>query len=296
MRATPNFTFLRTSIRALVPLLMLAARPAAWAGTEYPAKNGEPVISNQVLIKLKTGSIPASIVSGFLQNAQIQYHTLPNVYVINVPAAIPAAIATQLAAHPLVDFVEPNRVRKTVVAAPNDPNYSSSLQWGLFTVQALQAWNIMPGQYLTSSTASAARVKVAVLDTGADCTHPDFMNTGGSSTDAAAGGQLVWASSQALVPTTILQPTCSWQDDQGHGTHVTGLIAAATSNNTGVASLGYPLQVMEYKVLDSSGSGVDSVIANAIVAATNAGARVISMSLGGSGYSQTLQTAINYAY
>src|SRR5689334_18253950 len=124
MKATPKLSFASTPIRALVPLLLLASRPPAWAGVEYPAKGGEQVISNQLLIKLKPGSTPASIISSFLQNAQIQNHNLPNVYVINLPAAIPAAIATQLAAHPLIDFVEPNRVRKTVVAAPNDPNYS----------------------------------------------------------------------------------------------------------------------------------------------------------------------------
>ena len=154
----------------------------------------------------------------------------------------------------------------------------------------------MPGQYLTSATASTARLKVAVLDTGADCTHPDFVNTGGSSTDSAAGGQLLWSASQAYAITTHSPAACSWQDDFGHGTHVTGIIAAATSNNEGVAALGYPLQVMEFKVLDSTGTGDDSTIANAIVAATNAGARVISMSFGDFGYSQTVQNAINYAW
>ena len=49
-------------------------------------------------------------------------------------------------------------------------------------------------------------------------------------------------------------------------------------------------------VLDSAGSGSDATIATAITAAADAGAQVISMSLGGAGYSQTLQTAINYAW
>ena len=135
-----------------------------------------------------------------------------------------------------------------------------------------------------------------MIDTGADCTHPDFMNAGGSSTDVAFGGQLLWSASQALVPTSVSSPACPWQDDYGHGTHVTGIVAAATSNGIGVASLGYPLEVIEYKALDVTGSGSDSTIANAIVEAVLAGAQVISMSLGGSGYSQTLQTAINFAW
>src|SRR5262249_46521357 len=150
----------------------------------------------------------------------------------------------------------------------------------------------LPDQYLTAATAGTNRVKVAVLDTGADCTHPDFKNLGGSSTDSAQGGQFLYASSQALVATKVTSPACPWQDDHGHGTHTAGIVAAATQNATGVSSVGYPLQVIVYKVLDNTGSGSDSTIAAAIEAAANAGAQVVSMSLGGTGYSQTLQSAI----
>src|SRR5580704_17381865 len=151
----------------------------------------------------------------------------------------------------------------------------------------MQAWSLLPGQYLTAATAGTGRVKVAVLDTGADCTHPDFINTGGSSTDSAHGGQLMFTASQAIVATTIVNPVCVWQDDHGHGTHVTGILAAATSNAVGVSGLAFPVQVMEYKILNSAGSGNDTDIMNAIEAATNAGAQVVSMSLGGVGYSPT---------
>ena len=217
---------------------------------------------------------------------------------VQVPSAIAPGVSTFLAAHPLVDYVEPDRVRHIGIANPNDPYYLNSLndQWALFTVQAQQAWNLLGAPYLTAATAGTNRISVAVIDTGADCTHPDFKNTGGSSTDSASGGQLLWSASQAIVPTTIASPVCAWQDDYGHGTHVTGIIAAATSNGVGVASLGYPLQVMEFKAMDSTGSGTDSQIASGISAAVAAGARVISMSLGGAGYSQTLQTAINNAW
>ena len=195
-----------------------------------------------------------------------------------------------------MEYIEPNRIRHTTLAVPNDTFYSS--QWALQTVQALQAWGVIPANYLTSLTAGngSNRIKVAVLDTGVDCTHPDFINTGGTSTNSALGGQLLWSASQAIVQTTITSPTCAWQDDYGHGTHVAGIVAAAGSNATGVAGVGYPLQVMAFKVLDSSGSGYDSDIATAIMAAADAGAQVISLSLGESGYSQTLQAAVNYAW
>src|SRR5262249_43953117 len=152
-----------------------------------------------------------------------------------------------------VDFVEPDRIRQVIVSAPNDSNYTS--QWGLTTVRALQAWNVMNLSYLTSATAGTGRVKVAVLDTGADCGHPDFMNAGGSSTASASGGQLPWTGSQTYTPTPVTSPACVWQDDHGHGTHVSGIVAAATGNGIGVSSLGFNVQVLEYKVLNSAGSG-----------------------------------------
>src|SRR4051794_11287011 len=285
----------RNALRVSVILVLSVL---GWAGKEFPQQPGEQVLPNQLVVKLKAGANPSLVIPAFLAAAQITSLNLPDHYVVRTSGFIPPGIITRLAAHNLVDFVEPDRIRQLVVTAPNDPSYQNSLsgQWGLFTTQAFETWNVLGGSYLTAATAGGDRINVAVLDTGADCTHPDFINTGGSSTNSAFGGQLSWSASQAMVATTVASPTCAWQDDHGHGTHVTGIVAAATSNATGVAALGYPLQVMEYKVLNASGSGSDSTIANAITAAVNAGAKVISMSLGGAGYSQTLQSAINYAW
>src|SRR5207248_9052635 len=133
-----------------------------------------------------------------------------------------------------VDYVEPNRIRHSMLAAPADPSYS--LQWALQTMRAVQAWGVMPNRYFTAGTVPSSRIRVAVLDTGADCTHPDFMNAGGTSTNSALGGQLNFALSAALVATTISGATCVFEDDHGHGTHTAGIVAAATQNGQGVAS------------------------------------------------------------
>jgi thermitase len=215
-------------------------------------------------------------------------------FVLRFSGDPPPGIGRLLADHPQVEYVEPNRVRRTTIAAPTDGYYGS--QWALTMVKALEAWKSLPARYLTSSTAGSGRVKVAVLDTGTDCTHPDFKNSGGTSTNSALGGQLNWALSGQVYATTVPSPACSWQDDHGHGTHVAGTVAAATNNAAGVAALGYPVEVVTFKVLDSSGSGSDILISDAIVDAADAGAQVISMSLGASGYSQVLQDAINYAW
>ncbi len=59
------------------------------------------------------------------------------------------------------------------------------------------------------------------------------------------------------MATTISSPVCPWEDDNGHGTHAAGIVGAATNNATGVASLGFPLQLVIIKVLQGSGSGTD---------------------------------------
>jgi thermitase len=268
-----------------------------YAGNQYTANPGEEVAPGELIVAVKSGVNVAALVPNYGLEAKAAPLGHLNVYVLTGTGNWSANAIANLAHNPSVEYVEPNRKRHvTALAAPNDTFYSS--QWALQTMQALQAWGVIPANYLTSLAAGngSGRIKVAVLDTGVDCTHPDFINTGGTSTDSAQGGQLLWSASQAIVPTAVTNPTCAWQDDYGHGTHVAGIIAAAASNATGVAGVGYPLQVMVFKVLDSSGSGYDSYIAAGIMAAADAGAQVISLSLGESGYSQTLQAAVNYAW
>jgi len=62
----------RTKIPALTILFLSAAVPALWAGKEYPAKPGEEVVPNQLLIKLRSGVLPATVIPGFLPTAQVQ--------------------------------------------------------------------------------------------------------------------------------------------------------------------------------------------------------------------------------
>src|SRR5947209_729448 len=188
-------------VKLALPILLALAggvAPPLRAGKEFTPQPGEQVVPGQLIVKLKAGAVPAAVISRFFPGAAIRSLNLQNYYVVTVPAGLPPGASTALAAHGLVDTVEPDRVRRVILSAPNDPGYgnSTSAQWGLFTVQALQAWNFMGAQYLTSSTAGTNRIKVAVLDTGADCTHPDFKNTGGSSTDSAFGGQLLWSGTQ----------------------------------------------------------------------------------------------------
>jgi subtilisin family serine protease len=267
-----------------------------WAGQEIQAEPGEPVVPGEFLVRL---SAAAGDARGFVTavrqlRAQAEALDLDGYVVVRAGnGADPAEVSRRLAELEEVDLVEPNRIRELTIAAPSDP--ASASQWALNMIRAREAWQYLPGRYFNSSNPPPGRIRVAVLDTGSDCTHDDFKN-GGTSTNSSLGGQLNWSLSGAPVATAVASPACAWQDDHSHGTHVAGIIAMSANNGMGGAGAGYALEIMTYKVLSQVGSGSDSTIANAIVQAANAGAHVISMSLGGTGYSQTLQDAITYAW
>jgi subtilisin family serine protease len=120
------------------------------------------------------------------------------------------------------------------------------------------------------------QVVIAVLDTGAAPDHPDLRGR------LVAGFDFVNGDSDP-------------SDDEGHGTASAGVIGANTDNGEGQAGLCWTCSLMPIKVLDAEGGGDSSSLAAGIVWAVDHGARVISMSLGGEGTTQTLADAVRYA-
>jgi serine protease len=112
--------------------------------------------------------------------------------------------------------------------------------------------------------ATGDRQVIAIVDTGIDLAHPDLA--------------------ARLVPgINLVAPGSPPQDDQGHGTHVAGIAAAATGNGVGVSGVAPGALLMPVKVLDASGSGSTTTIADGIVWAVDNGATVVNLSLGGTG-------------
>jgi subtilisin family serine protease len=142
---------------------------------------------------------------------------------------------------------------------------SQTTPWGISTIAANSAWEITTG----------SGVKVAVIDTGIDNTHPDLKAN-------VKGGK------------TYVRGTRSYMDDNGHGTHVSGTIGAI-NNGIGVVGVAPNVSLYGVKVLDRTGSGTASNVINGINWAANNGMQVITMSLGTSSDLQSIHDAVNNA-
>ncbi|OCT17136.1 serine protease [Paenibacillus pectinilyticus] len=150
---------------------------------------------------------------------------------------------------------------------PNDRLYQK-YQWNLPLIETVQGWQLNRG---------ANDVIVAVVDTGVDQQHPDLQ------------GQL-------LPGYNVISGNDNPQDDVGHGTHVTGVIAALVNNNLGVAGMTWYNKVLPVKVLDQTGAGSTYSVAQGIIWAADHGAKVMNLSLGNYADSGFLHDAIQYAY
>jgi len=156
---------------------------------------------------------------------------------------------------------------------PNDTYYSSQ-QWGPQDIYAPAAWD---------TTMGSSSVIIAIVDSGIDYNHPDLMaNVWTNSTDGTHGYNFVSSNKNPL-------------DDNGHGTHCSGIAAAVINNGVGIAGISQS-SIMAVKVLDSGGSGSMSNVANGITWATDHGANIISLSLGGTSDLTTVRNAVSYAY
>jgi hypothetical protein len=198
---------------------------------------------------------------------------LPGTWTVRVPKGSGVAALKRLRGDRRVAWAEvDHQVR--LAAVPNDPCYDPPSaaecggfdQWGMAKVGAPVAWEFTRG---------SADVVVAVLDTGVQSTHPDLAGK------VIVGGNHSGASSA--------------EDKHGHGTHVTGTVAAATDNQVGVSGLGWHTRVRAIKVLDDEGVGLVSSVIKGINEAVATGARVINLSLADTSPSEALNQAVQSA-
>ncbi len=230
----------------------------------------------------------------------------------------PKVAAAQIAKDPQVLYAQPMHRLYPLLPTPNDPDYAAMEDgedfylslgeeepphfrrlWHLLDVNAFEAWSQYPNVWYTAATKPANAPLIAVIDTGCDMNHPDFINAGGAGSDTSQGGQLEKSLSKQFVLGQIV-PDGTVEDVNGHGTHVTGLAVAAGNNGSfaghGVIGSGYNCRAMVLRVIDDNGQGQDADAAAAIIYAADQGADVISISLGTTSYSQVFQDAVTYAW
>lgn len=206
--------------------------------------------------------------------------------VVELAAGVDLATALRkLSAEPQVVYADANAEIHAASLYPNDPLFNE--QWGLnnpnsVDIDAPEAWSITTGNSATI---------VAVLDTGIDITNPEFAGRIWTNPnqfgDSGTPGDLHGWNYVSNTPNIL--------DNNGHGTHVAGILAANGNNGVAVAGVDWHAQILPVKVLDQFGNGSTSSAVSGIYFAVNHGARVINASWGGGAYSQAMIDAINYA-
>ncbi|MFG1891768.1 type VII secretion-associated serine protease mycosin [Micromonospora sp. NPDC049051] len=205
---------------------------------------------------------------------RIAGRTLLGVAVAAVSVAVPVTAADAAPRQPTARPVlqQPAAVG-VALAAPDGrkrPDQVRDDQWQLDLLQARTAWRSSTGKGVT----------VAVIDSGVDADHPDLAG------QVLPGLDLVAPDGAAGDP-----------DPVGHGTTVAGLIAGRNDDERGAVGLAPDARILPVRVLDAENRYDDAlIVAKGVRWAVDNGARVINLSLGGSGDSPALAAALDYAF
>ena len=275
---------LRTALR-IGGALMLVAGAALGQGTVSPVPAIPAHRADRILIKPKAASTPAAVAgfhSATKSDVLRSFEGMGRLQVIQVPAGeTVSSLIARYQRSGLVEFAEPDYLVSLAVT-PNDPKFLDGTLWGLHNtgqtngtpdadIDAPEAWDVLT---------SASNIVVAVLDTGIRRTHEDLASN-------------IWVNPIDGGPGfNALTGTNNPNDDEGHGTLVSGILGAVGNNGKGVVGVAWRVQIMAGKCLDSHGTGtVSSVIACIDYARTN-GARIINASLDSPAYSEAWSNAI----
>lgn len=199
-----------------------------------------------------------------------------------------------------ISIIEESGLVSYVEYAPIDhffltPNDLHANQWHLPKIMAENAWGIRTG---------GSNIKLAIVDDAVDINHEDLNSVMYVNADEIANNgidddnngyiddRLGWNSFYNIGNPN---PPYVNRNKFTHGTHCAGISAAATNNGIGIASIGYNISIIPVSCSDSTMPGRVAAGYEGIVYAVDAGANVVSLSWGGSFFSQTGQTVINYA-
>lgn len=199
---------------------------------------------------------------------------------------------------PITDYAEAKPLDQVFPYTPNDPDFPT--QWNLDTVKASLAWDLTTG----SNAITIAVVDDAVLLSHSDLNSQIWVNPNeiaGNGLDDDGNGYIddINGWDAADNDNNPSPPAASATNSvYTHGTHCAGIASAATDNNNGIAALGFNTRIMAIKCNRDAtpGPSLPSAYDGVTYAIASGGADVISMSWGGSGFSNTNQSVMTLAH
>ncbi|HEY3215053.1 MAG TPA: S8 family serine peptidase, partial [Candidatus Eisenbacteria bacterium] len=282
--------------RMLAPLALLAAAILAlpaWA--QAPPRT----IPGELLVKFKPTASAAerASVMGQMHGRALRSFDFIGVEHWKLEGTTVEQALSRLRNHPRIEYAEPNyELRADLV--PNDPRFPE--MYGLRNtgqtggtpgadIKAVNAWDLFTGD---------PNLLVGVIDTGFDYNHPDlaanvWTNPGeipGNGIDDDHNGYV-----DDVHGYDFYNNDGDPFDDNGHGTHTSGTIAAVGNNNVGVVGVCWQAKIVGIKFLSAGGSGSTAGAIAGVQYAIAVGVRLTSNSWGGGGFSQALLDAINAA-
>ena len=250
-----------------------------------------------LLVRIKSEKVSEFNKELTLLNAKVEkVFKRTGIQLLKVAEGKEREVARDLMRKGLVIYAEPDYVMKAF-KVPNDPLFPN--QWGLNNpndadIDAPEAWNITTG---------SSNVVVAVIDTGVDYTHEDLAanmwtnprEIPNNNVDDDGNGYV-----DDVYGIDAFNGDSDPYDDNGHGTHVAGIIGAVGNNSVGVSGVAWTVKIMALKFLGSGGWGFTSGAIETIeyllmMKAAGVNVRIASCSWGSSWYSLALYDAIKMA-
>ncbi len=259
----------------------------------HPTDAGE-FVPGELLVKASL-PLPPTAVAAVLRlagGAVIEHDPTLRLYRLRLPEGVDVQQASTLYNElPWVEYAEPNYIVRAAIL-PDDPFYLPKQAWYYDIINAPAGWDIERGR---------SAIIAAVLDTGVDLDHPDLESK-------------VWTNAREVLGNDIdddkngciddlhgcnfvaLPPSSDPSDDHGHGTMVAGILGARSNNGLGVAGTAWGPTLLPVKVLDSTGAGTASDVAQGIVYAAKSGAQIINLSMARPSPSRALEEAVKEAH
>ena len=288
----------------LLPSLATVLAASALAGSAASAPHG-PALPRSVLVGFRPNVSLAGQADVLADAGVERLRRYPQIRsaLVSVGAQSTAGAIRDLDSDPRVAFAEPNFTVRASDVTPNDPflprlwgldNTGQTVNWTTGTadadIDAKEAWSVSTG---------SPNVVVAVIDTGVDVTHPDlaqniWVNPGEDCAGCRTNG--VDDDGNGYVDDwrgwDFVNGDNNPTDDNGHGTHVAGTIAAAGNNGLGVTGVTWSSKIMPLKFLAADGTGTAADAISAILYARAKGVPILSNSWGGDEFSQAMLAAI----